>query len=422
MFLIFFAGSSIKENRPRPLVLNLIVLILFSSFWILYPAIINTQIYLLIPPVIIIALVIPYFSPTGKTNYLKYGTITEKVDERDTMFAREEYEKGSDKYEKYYSAHPGLKKIDDKIRALPGLLQPGGRFYHKEQSEYVLSIFEKISRMTTSVDGLVNPHHESISPEKATAFIKNKLSELGADEIGIAKLNPMLVYSHVGRGPEPWGAPIENNHRFAIVFSVEMDYRAVRQAPRLPAVIETAVKYLQAATISTTLAAIIRAKGFPARAHISDSNYQIILPAVAHEAGLGEISRMGYLISPKFGGRIRLGGVTTDMPLTPDKPVILGVQDFCEICLKCAKSCPSRAIPSGAKTIIKGVEKWDLNKERCLYYWRVLGTDCAICMKVCPFSHPPTLVHNIVRTGIARSSFARRISLWGDNLFYVTKS
>jgi hypothetical protein len=56
--------------------------------------------------------------------------------------------------------------------------------------------------------------------------------------------------------------------------------------------------------------------------------------------------------------------------------------------------------------------------EQCLRYWRLAGTDCGICMRVCPYSHPPTLVHNLVRLGIKRSAFARTLSVWADDLFY----
>ncbi len=170
--------------------------------------------------------------------------------------------------------------------------------------------------------------------------------------------------------------------------------------------------------IAVELARYIRNLGYPARAHVSDSNYQIMMPAVAHDAGLGELSRMGYLISRKFGARVRLGGITTNLPLVPDRPVVFGVQDFCQVCLKCAENCPSSAIPTGAKTTVRGVEKWQLNIQSCHRYWRVAGTDCGLCMRVCPFSHPPTFLHNIVRKGIAHSAIARRMSVWGDDLLY----
>jgi epoxyqueuosine reductase QueG len=98
------------------------------------------------------------------------------------------------------------------------------------------------------------------------------------------------------------------------------------------------------------------------------------------------------------------------------------VQDFCRDCLKCAVNCPSGAIPSGGKTTVRGVEKWMLDAGKCFQYWRKIGTDCAICMKVCPFSHKRNIVHNVIRAGIRRSSFARKLSLFGDDLFYGKKS
>ncbi len=146
-----------------------------------------------------------------------------------------------------------------------------------------------------------------------------------------------------------------------------------------------------------------------------------MLPPVAYDAGLGELGRFGYLISPKFGARTRLGAVTTEIPLVPDGPIQFGVQDFCRRCKKCAVNCPPGAIPADNRTVVRGVEKWQLDIEKCYRYWRVVGTDCGLCMRVCPFSHPDTLAHNILRSGIKRSSFARSVSVYGDDLFYGKK-
>ena len=55
-------------------------------------------------------------------------------------------------------------------------------------------------------------------------------------------------------------------------------------------------------------------------------------------------------------------------------------------CRKCAESCPSNALSTGDKEAVRGVAKWPTNAERCYGYWRAMGTDCAICMSVCPFS------------------------------------
>lgn len=349
---------------------------------------------------------------------MRVGTITDRVDERDTMFAREEYRSGSDRYAKYYAEYPQHKEVDDRLRRLPELLEPGGRYYHPERSKQIKAVFRTIQALTTQVDGEVSASKTDKDLSTITTEIKELVRHMGADEVGVARLNKMFIYSHVGRGPEPWGKPIELDHEFAVVFTLEMDYDQVRQAPDLPITEESAQQYLRAANISIRLARYIRNLGYPARAHISDSNYQIMLPPVAHDAGLGELSRMGYLISRKFGARVRLGAVTTNLPLVPDQPVVFGVQDFCAVCRKCVRNCPAAAIPDGEKTTVRGAEKWLLNVEQCLWYWRLAGTDCGLCMRVCPYSHPPTFVHNVVRAGVRHSAFARRVSILGDDFFY----
>jgi len=376
---------------------------------------------LLILTVAIILLTALFFVSLGKMTPIMISESDERVDERDIMFAREEYFPGDSKYETYYSQKPEHKKIDDKIRSMPVLLERGGRYYDDTGSTEIISIFKTIHSLLESVDGEISKDRKRVDPGEISASIKQNLKTLGADDVGIAKLNPNYIYSHVGRGPEPWGSPITTNHSYAIMFAVEMDYDKVESAPKLPITHETAKKYLQCATISIEIARYVRSLGYSARAHISGSNYQIMLPPVAYDAGLGELGRMGYLISPRFGGRIRLGAITTNMPLAINKPIAFGAQDFCEKCLKCAENCPSGAISSRAKETIRGVNKWQLNIEKCIMYWRAIGTDCGLCMKVCPYSHPPTLIHNIVRSAASRSAIAQRISIYADDLFYGRK-
>lgn len=422
LFFLLFAVTSFRERKPRAawLSLGIIVavamLLIGGIFWWQPPD------SLPIAAVIVIWIfVLLYFLPLNKPTSIVIGAITERVDERDTMFAREEYRPGTDKYEKYYTAHTQYKNIDDRLRRLPELLGAGGYYYDPERAQKIQAVFRAIQALTTQVDGKVSAGKIHRDPLTITAEIKDLVLRMGADEVGIARLNKMFIYSHVGRGPEPWCKPIDLNHRYAIVFTLEMAYDRVRYAPDLPITEETALQYLRGATISINLARYIRNLGYPARAHISDSNYQIMLPPVGHDAGLGELSRMGYLISRRFGARVRLGAVTTDLPLIHDSPQVFGVQDFCATCVKCARNCPSAAIPHGDKTMMRGVEKWRLNAERCLWYWRVAGTDCGLCMRVCPYSHPQALVHDIVRACIKSSAFARRISIWGDDFLYGRK-
>ncbi len=419
LFLISFLFASVNEHRNRAVYASIASSLITVTIWAaIYLFLFTNQTILIAVIITTLMFLILFFAPVGSLINLKIVESNQKIDERDTIFAREDYHAGTERYIEYYNEHPDYKSVDDRLKELPALLSPGGKFYDLKGSIEIKEIFKKIGSMTTSVDGEVALQKREDRAENFTKEIKKKIIDSGASDVGIALLEQRYVYSHVGRGPEPWGQQVENSHKFAIIFTLEMSYHQVEKAPTLPITTEAAIQYLKGAEISIEIAKYIRSIGFQARAHISDSNYQIMLPPLAYQAGLGELGRMGYLISPKQGARIRLGAITTELPLIIDKPINFGVQDFCEKCMKCADNCPSQAIAHNGKKSVRGVEKWLLNVEQCLHYWRIVGTDCGLCMKVCPYSHPPTFVHNIVRAGTRRSSFARTVSVWGDDIFY----
>jgi ferredoxin len=184
---------------------------------------------------------------------------------------------------------------------------------------------------------------------------------------------------------------------------------------------ESARQYVEAARVAVQLAAALRNLGFSSRAHI-DGNYRVIAPLVGRDTGLGEIGRMGLLITPRYGPRVRLAVVTTEAPLAPDgrKPDP-SVIDFCAICKKCADCCPARAIPTGLRQEIDGALRWRIDSDACFRYWNAVGTDCARCMTVCPYSHAVGPFHDMIRWGNARSGFFRRLALRMDDVFYGRK-
>ena len=113
--------------------------------------------------------------------------------------------------------------------------------------------------------------------------------------------------------------------------------------------------------------------------------------------------------------------MTTSLPLVPDKPLDLGAQAFCARCLKCADTCPSRSIPEGEKVVFDGIEKWKLDEEGCFDYWAKVGTDCNICMGVCPYSRPNRSLHLLTRWMVAKSPLARALFPYIDNVVYGRK-
>lgn len=128
---------------------------------------------------------------------------------------------------------------------------------------------------------------------------------------------------------------------------------------------------------------------------------------------------MGLLITPEKGPRARIVVVTTTCELIPDGYTPDGsVLDFCTICQKCAASCPSRSIPFGDRQVSNGALRWQIEPESCFEYWATVGTDCGRCMTVCPYSHPDTFYHDLVRWGIHHSGAFRRLAIAGDDLLY----
>ena len=110
----------------------------------------------------------------------------------------------------------------------------------------------------------------------------------------------------------------------------------MQSAPMGTSVMESSEQYLRSGILALKLAAWIRELGYEATAHI-DGNYEVICPLVAADAGLGTIGRMGLLMTPNLGPRVRISVVTTNMPVslsnkTPDKTTL----QFCHHCKKCA--------------------------------------------------------------------------------------
>jgi ferredoxin len=340
------------------------------------------------------------------------------VDEREIMFARKRLREGTPEYAVYYAMRPEHKAGDDETRALPGLLSPQARLADPVAFASAAASFGITESLRHDVNGPVADSRRELEPSAASAMIKRLTLYYGALDVGLTELRPHHVYTHVGRGTGRWGDPIRLDHGWAVAFSVEMDHGAMQHAPGAEVVAESARQYVESAKIAIQLAAVIRSMGYSARAHI-DGNYRVIAPLVARDAGLGEIGRMGLLMTPRLGPRVRLGVVTTELPLLADPPNDdLSVIDFCLVCKKCAENCPSQSIPFGDREPIDSGSRWAIDAETCFRYWNVVGTDCGRCMAVCPYSHPDNAAHNLVRWTIRRSGVARRVMLRLDDLFY----
>jgi ferredoxin len=422
-FFIWFSFVSFLEKEKKAFArstLFCIFLVLLNFLFLQFSPSLRTQLFAGMAVFLFLFFMWLFVSPSPKKKIEIIGA-QNKIDERNVIFARFDYPEGTRIFQEYYNNHPEFESVDKQIRRLPDLFASSHNKKNPQLFCLAAAEFDFLEHQLTEVDGKIKTETGGLSEKENSQFIKRIIKYLGSDLCGICYLNQAYVYSHTGRGPDVYGKQIVLDHRFAIVFAVEMDLAMVSAAPRAPVVVETGKQYVEAAKISIIVANFIRRMGYSARAHVAGSNYQAILPPLGWEAGLGELGRLGTLITTKYGPRARLGLVTTSLPLKLDKPRILGIQDFCEKCQKCAKNCPAQAIPYGQKEEENGVLKWVLKREECYRYWRKVGTDCAVCMYVCPYSKPVNTFHNLIRTVAAKSSLAQSLSVWGDDFFYGRK-
>ncbi len=308
-----------------------------------------------------------------------------RVDERDTMFARANYRKGTYAYEDYYKKNPHKKAIDDSIRTRPNLCGEGTMTYNELNSPMASSAFEFLNDIKHLSEGPVNPIRISGNQSIITKRVKGLVKQYGAKLVGITPLKDYHFYTHRGRNEDIYGEEIQIDHKYGIVFAVEMDKDMINRGPMLAEVIETSKAYVEVSIIGMILSYYIRSLGYEARNHM-DANYLLMPVLLAKDAGLGEIGRNTILTTKEYGSRVRLGVVTTNLPLDIDEPISFGLEDFCKLCNNCAHTCPSQSISNAREKETNGHLNWRIDQESCYIKWRYLGTDCGMCISSCPFS------------------------------------
>jgi reductive dehalogenase len=290
---------------------------------------------------------------------------------------------------------------------------------------------------------LVNHSSEIVEATNLTEKVKKVAHFLGADLVGIAKLDRKWVYEIVQENYFSPGEPIakrivfkevvkptETGEAFIIpetfnsvvVMVIREDRLMIQSSPSLGNFIAANQAYSKLGFCSISLAEFIRAMGYRAIPCVNDTALSIPL---AIDAGLGELGRHGVLITDKYGPCVRICKVLTVMPLHHDTPREFGVRRFCQTCNKCADHCPSQAISKGemtwegpSKGNNPGILKWYIHSEKCLNYWTKIGSSCSTCKAVCPFTKgQEPLIHDCVRAVIKNLPMLNRLWVFMDDLF-----
>jgi reductive dehalogenase len=257
--------------------------------------------------------------------------------------------------------------------------------------------------------------------EQVSLAVRHAALFYGASLAGIAELDRRWLYSdHLssteddrGRAlpvldeddrfeqtDNAWYIPRSMNRVIALAF--EEYYLGIQNSPGRLASAAVGDGYSRMAVTSSTLADFIRGLGY--RALPAGNGVGLSIP-MAIDAGLGQLGRLGLLITPKYGPRVRIAKVITDMPLVPNDPIEFGVTEFCDVCMLCASECPSGSISSGPRTWKgtsvsnnPGVLKWYVSPESCYDF---NGFSCSNCKRSCPFNKPNnSWLHRMIRTAI----------------------
>jgi ferredoxin len=341
------------------------------------------------------------------------------MDWADTVIARHRLVPDSGPWQEYYQKHPELEAAGRKWVELQAS-QPGRTEIPPQDGLMAAAMYSTIHAMSAEdvVDGQPAPHRIVIDPGRASEKIKGFARQLGADLVGIAPLNQAWIYSYTacsGHSGDPMRTPINLPHHHAISVAVHYKKDDLDCAPHFRVALATLGIYIRLSGMVVALAQYIRSLGYSAKAH-TPFNTQVMDVPIAVDAGLGELSRSGILITEEYGSNFKPMSVTTDMPLKHDIPVDIGVDEFCSRCRICADVCPSGAIPRGDKRVIRGVRKWKLNENACFEYWLYTGGNCSLCMAYCPWTRPRTFPHNVIVKAVEHSSIARIIAIKADTV------
>jgi reductive dehalogenase len=348
-----------------------------------------------------------------------------RFDQKNEMFKRSRWDDKMQAYKKRfyedikYREEIGYRKLDYAFRNASWNLEWGFGFGISRSNSGLYSWDEMPTKWNKYLEAgdVVRE-----SPGEMSHTIKRVAHFVGADLVGVAKVHPNWIYSHEFNTQTHEHYPLEIPEVCdkAVVIAIEMDYNAIRSSPTGIAGAATGIGYSKMAFVANTVAAFIRGLGY--RAVPSGNDTALSIP-LAMAAGLGECSRMGLLVTEKFGPRVRLCKVFTDAPLLCDSYRPFGVVEFCRDCQVCAINCPSHAIPQNGMTTEgpnisnqSGVRKWYVNAERCFAFWAKNRMDCTDCIRVCPFNKPPGLLHDLVRAVIRKTTLFNRSFVWLDGL------
>jgi reductive dehalogenase len=281
--------------------------------------------------------------------------------------------------------------------------------------------------------GDVNPRRVPVSdPEAMTRHIKRVARYMGADIVRIARAHPAFLYAG-NRYVQDGAAEDAYQHDsleelvrkfpYIVVVTTAWDYEKLQAHRHHIGDASYHISQMKGVLILKAIEGYIREMGYTALRGVSNPQ------GAGLAAGVGELGRNGLIISEKFGPRIHMPDpIMTDLPLVPDDPIDIGVEDFCKICRKCAITCPTNSISFEDKVVHNGIQKYKIKWETC-YRLRPFVSDfwgsCLTCVTICPFTKPNVWWRSLAVGALRTTPIAARPPLvralkWIDDKFWGT--
>lgn len=218
-----------------------------------------------------------------------------------------------------------------------------------------------------------------------TKTIRDFLLEKGADLVGFADLSTVK----------------DAGYPYGISVGIKIPQNIVEGIYDGP----TAAYYQTYTNINNQLNELVRegtlflqSQNFRARAQTTDfvvtqadNRTQLPHKTIALHAGLGWIGKNNLLITPQYGGAVRLSSILTDAPIKASSQFL---QSLCADCLICFTVCPAQAIKGNEWEI--GMDRDNMidmraceamaNKLSGKNFGNPTATICGLCFAKCPFT------------------------------------
>ncbi len=208
-----------------------------------------------------------------------------------------------------------------------------------------------------------------IAPDEFTKKLEHYAHTIGINDIGYVQITPELLI----------------NDKFiqypnAIVLTMEMGKEIIDATPGPEAKKLNDSAYEKLGHISYEISDYLREHGYATEvAHPYGGIVKF--SQLGQKAGLGWIGQSGLLITPKLGPRQKISAIFVSIANLPIKESNehSWITDYCEICGKCIKACPEKALIE--KEVCCGEKETEFIQKLCIG----CSEGCTYCIEGCPF-------------------------------------